>query len=655
MSDDAFGWLQDDREPTDRPRGLGISELLDLPESLRALMVEITRYEPVGLAELAEALHRDLVELEIQMYQLVARGWLDVQEDESGRWIYQARIEQARKRLLPPGIWQVLDDRWQIPIFRLFPDAMREEFSNAFHLEQHRAGTILFEAGAWGDRMYMVETGKIEGVMHDVNGQPFVVQEIGPGGVLGEVAVLLGERRPYTARVAEKAQIWALAKPDLDRLLSRHPDVGLTIRHELSRQFIARRPGSISRTADARRRHNPVIAVGAESSALARHLAGQASDQVVLIDLTGKPPDPSPNLTCVDGRRLHSQDIIQQIHDGLDRDAWVVVSLLPEMTDQMLRVIELGQVIVDMTGSGARWLRAMAGRYRAVPAGSPARLARLARQLGGRVTGLVLSGGAARTMAHLGVLDVLHQAEVPIDVIASCGYGALWSVLYAAEWSPAQLIDLAVQQASRLRPFAGRLGFRAASRPGLFDARSVRTWIQGIVGELGFADLEVPCRIAAWDLRAGQTVWIGEGAVFPALSACVATPGLVTPIERQEQLLADALLSDPVPIDAMAGDGVDVMLVSSAIPSPGAQRHQEDQESHLPGLVVNWLGVCDAVAHECSLKHLHSADLVIAPEVADLSDAAFDQAPILIERGRRAAEKALPRIRSLLQQKEQTR
>ena len=104
---------------------------------------------------------------------------------------------------------------------------------------------------------------------------------------------------------------------------------------------------------------------------------------------------------------------------------------------------------------------------------------------------------------------------------------------------------------------------------------------------------------------------------------------------------------------------VDVAQVGSITPDQAKHHAHSDNASHYlvrlgtdsDGL-VSWLSISDAIAHERSLDHLNAIDVLVAPDVAEFSAQAFDQAEQLIERGRRAADEVLPRIRSLLQQEE---
>ena len=125
-------------------------------------------------------------------------------------------------------------------------------------------------------------------------------------------------------------------------------------------------------------------------------------------------------------------------------------------------------------------------------------------------------------------------------------------------------------------------------------------------------------------------------------------PGLITPVEHQEQFLVNAALSNPLPADAAVTGGADIVLASSVIPGPAAS-HQDRQTQDL---VTGWLSFSEAVSHQLSLNHLNAIDVLIVPEVDEFSDLAFDQTERLVERGRQAAEHSLPRIRSLLRQEE---
>ena len=325
VNDGAFDWLGDDSSSRRRwQKGFGVAELLGLPDSMREVALEVTRREPVGLAELTRALGRNPVDVEMQISQLVMQGWLDVEEGPSGEWVYRARIASSPGPLLPPGIWQVIDNQWQVPLLRLFPDAAREEFTQRFRLVRHRADELLFEAGSWQERMYIVASGQVHLLVENEQGETFVVRRVRPGGLFGEMAVLLGERTPFTALVAEDSQIWSMGKDDLRKLLLQYPAVGLAVRRELSRRLYTQP------AARAKREHNPILAVGQAGAELAQCLADESGAQVVLVDLTGERAASEGSLTIVDGLGMHSTDIAQKVQERAARGEWVVVAAPPQ-------------------------------------------------------------------------------------------------------------------------------------------------------------------------------------------------------------------------------------------------------------------------------------------------------------------------------------
>ena len=95
-----------------------------------------------------------------------------------------------------------------------------------------------------------------------------------------------------------------------------------------------------------------------------------------------------------------------------------------------------------------------------------------------------------------------------------------------------------------------------------------------------------------------------------------------------------------------------MVIASSVIPMPDSRRENARRGVEDRDLVGSWLRFSEAIAHERSLDHLGAVDVLIAPDVAEFTETAFDQAERLIERGRLAALRALPRIRSVLAQEE---
>ena len=203
--------------------------------------------------------------------------------------------------------------------------------------------------------------------------------------------------------------------------------------------------------------------------------------------------------------------------------------------------------------------------------------------------GLVLSGGGARGIAHVGVLQVLQQLHVPIDAIAGTSMGAVVGGLYASGLSPEQIAatlrSVNWQRAFRDRPPREELTLRRkqedenflvefpigirGGRPvlpmGLIEGQSLTEVLRLLTLPVAridrFDDLPTPFRAVATDLETGQEVVIGSGDLTSAMRASLSAPGVFVPVERGGRMLVDGGISDNVPVDVARAMGVDVVIV----------------------------------------------------------------------------------------------
>ena len=203
--------------------------------------------------------------------------------------------------------------------------------------------------------------------------------------------------------------------------------------------------------------------------------------------------------------------------------------------------------------------------------------------------GLVLSGGGARGLAHVGVLKVLEAERVPIDAIAGTSMGAIVGGLYASGMSAAELerellaVDWGLVFASRVDrqhlsqrrkeedfeiASAFELGVRkgelrapvgAVSSRGL-DAL-LRRYTLPVRGVREFDRLPIPFRAVATDLESGAAVVLTHGDLAQALRSSMSVPGVFPPTEVEGRILGDGGLVNNVPIDVVRAMGVDAVIV----------------------------------------------------------------------------------------------
>jgi NTE family protein len=272
--------------------------------------------------------------------------------------------------------------------------------------------------------------------------------------------------------------------------------------------------------------------------------------------------------------------------------------------------------------------------------------------------GLVLSGGGALGVAHVGVLQELEAMHVPVDVVAGTSMGAIVGGLYAAGYSPADLEalvesldwnDLLIDRPDRRRmPFrrkvddltyltryefgfsGGRLrmpsGFIAGQRLGVaLEILSLRA-----AGITEFDHLPLPFRAVATDLDTGEMVVLARGDLATAMRASMAVPGVFSPVEVNGRLLADGGLVRNLPVDVARAMGADIVIAVD-LGEPLAAGRRPDS---IASVIQRTAGMLTRLNVETSLR---DADIVIRPQVSAFGLLEFGRAREIVPRGREAA------------------
>lgn len=172
--------------------------------------------------------------------------------------------------------------------------------------------------------------------------------------------------------------------------------------------------------------------------------------------------------------------------------------------------------------------------------------------------GLVLSGGGARGLAHIGVLKALARNEVPIDLVAGTSMGGLIAAVLAAGWEPGEMEAEAV----RMRQLRRRVNLvdRAVPRTGLVQGRRVHDYLVEQLGDITFAELRLPLALLAVDLVDGREVLLNDGSVVDAVRATISIPGVFAPVRRDGQTLVDGGVLNNLPVDIACQMGADVVI-----------------------------------------------------------------------------------------------
>ncbi len=295
-------------------------------------------------------------------------------------------------------------------------------------------------------------------------------------------------------------------------------------------------------------------------------------------------------------------------------------------------------------------------------------LHRLAHKLLGTSIGLALGGGAAFGLAHIGVLQVLDEAGVPVDLLAGCSQGSIISVGYALGLPASELADIARELGAKRNALAVS-DPTFFTQPGLIAGHRFLSLLRPYLkGKENFEQLLLPCRTVATDIETGERIEIGSGRLEAAFRASSSVPMVMTPVKSGERVLVDGGVADPVPAEVVIDMGADITVAINVVPrmKRGVEtvlsawyrrlnafnplNYVVDTQD-MPNLFDIVMNSMQILQDQLGNFKAITADVLINPDLSDFTWIEYDRANELIERGAEAARKALPAIEKAVQAK----
>lgn len=196
-----------------------------------------------------------------------------------------------------------------------------------------------------------------------------------------------------------------------------------------------------------------------------------------------------------------------------------------------------------------------------------ANLHRLGREMCGCQVGLVLSSGAARGLSHIGVLQVLEENGIEVDIVAGSSMGAYIGAVWGAGYGGREMEKFA-REIEGYRGLWRLMDFAAFPRRGFLLTDRVRKRLEETIGPLHFSDMARPIRIVATRLDTLERVVFSGGSVVDAVLASLAIPGICVPVMRGGIPYVDGGICDPLPVDALIDIGVRKIIAVNTIATP---------------------------------------------------------------------------------------
>ncbi|MBN1418272.1 MAG: cyclic nucleotide-binding domain-containing protein [Planctomycetes bacterium] len=488
------------------------------------------------------------------------------------------RLRRNQLAAVLPGLFGSLDDR------------TIEALESLMEWRRLPGGETLFRQGDPGDSLYVLLSGRLRVIAEDPDGDRRVLNDVGPGESVGEMALLTGDPRSATVLAVRDSQLVRISSAAWETIRDRHPRVILGMARILARRLArggaprpkARAAGTIAfvpagpdvpleslvdRLANALPAFGPALRLSAAGCDRLLGMPGAAQ----------LAPDAPRSLRLeawLDEQEARHRFVLLEADASASnwtrrclRAADRVVLVARAGADPSPGPIEAALAEHRATPHAAPWmlvlLHADASR---LPSGTSAWLGRrpiqehlhirlhgdadigrLARRIAGRSIGIALGGGGARGFAHLGVLRALREAGIPIDVVSGTSMGAVIGALHAMGHDYETVLEMSERVFVRGRPH------REFTVPvfSIIRSRKLDRLIRSVYGDADFEDLWYPFTCVSSNLTTTEMVTHRRGSVWKAVRASASLPGVFVPVIDGHDLLVDGGVINNLPGDLL--------------------------------------------------------------------------------------------------------
>ena len=233
--------------------------------------------------------------------------------------------------------------------------------------------------------------------------------------------------------------------------------------------------------------------------------------------------------------------------------------------------------------------------------------------------GLALSGGTAKSVAHVGIIKAIQESGINIDYISGTSGGAIAATAYASGMS-LEAMENAANELSW-----GRLASIKFSRLGFVSSENIFDYmIEQFGGDIDFKELSLPCTVLGTDLHTGLKHVFNSGSVAKAVQISCSLPHFFLPIEHGEQMLIDGGLSEYLPVQTVREMGAQFVIGANL----GSQAGDYQKPKHILQLFMQ---VNNLVAKQNMRQSVQYADILLEPDLTGFSAFDFDNSEKLIE------------------------
>ena len=583
-------------------------------------------------------------------------------------WCYKVRKRSIlRPRHLPITLQTMaapdqLRDQIEALLHRFAPSSMQdsrvvESLVGATQWFSVPGGNVLFNRGDPSGALYIVLSGVLGVMAQHSSGTESIICKLGPGEVVGEMGCITGEPRNATVRALRSTELLVISWPELERIAAINTEVLRSVCKIAIQRLIQTQQGR-PRVFLPRTFSLISCSDGVDLRLLGEQLTAtlRANGSAVLVTR-----DEFQNVTA--GRLFQ----LEAEHDYLvylcDRSSapWTSFCLrqsdtvlaagrgdapartLPELADTLRAGIPLALILCWPTsrylGGTAAWL-AQTGASRHFHVRGQSDLPRAVRLLTGRGFGLVLSGGGARGLAHVGVLRALREHGLEIDAVMGTSIGSLIGAAISLEWEVDGLIELAETFARANRWFEITI-----PRLSILAGRNINRSLRRCFADIQIEDTPIPFSCVSTDLTTGGISVHQTGSLQTWIRASTAVPGVFPPVILDGALHVDGGVLNNLPTDLIRANGAGFVVgVDVAANAMHALQNLPRSDLNPRNLIELLWRVCSIGDESQAIVRRKQCDVLIVPPVETVGLLNFRAYQWIMEQGYQATLKKLNAI-----------
>jgi len=251
--------------------------------------------------------------------------------------------------------------------------------------------------------------------------------------------------------------------------------------------------------------------------------------------------------------------------------------------------------------------------------------------------GLALGSGGARGIAHIGVLQVLEENNVPIHMVSGCSIGSIVGSIYAAGTDLRLLVKLILSLTARDIMDPGIPG-----KGGLLQGNKMEEMVRVLTHDKDIGQTRIPFYCTAVDLESGQLHVFTKGKIARAVRASMSIPGMFAPTKIDGRWYIDGGALEEIPVDVLRENGADVVI------GVDLSERRGFPSSSKPSSYRTINRAFDIMQMEMTRLKQQQIDVRIRPDASFMGLLSTKGAQDCVAEGRRAAESVLPEILSVI-------